>query len=93
MINIQASHSNIISPKTQREARGGDKKWKLTHLPRGTQDLFTDHLVPYTRERAGCLGPWEPVTMPILQHLVDEVYGPGVHVVKEGDVWSGLVRR
>ena len=92
MIKIQAGHSNTISPKTQKEARGGDKKWKLAHLPRGTQELFTDQLVPSVREKAGCLGPWEPVTMPILQDLIDGVYGPGVHIVNEGDVWSGLVR-
>jgi hypothetical protein len=77
---------------TQKEARGGDKKWKLTHLPPRTQEMFSEQLVPYARSKAGTLGPWEPLSVKDIQELVNDTFGEGVYTVTEDNVWFGLVR-
>jgi hypothetical protein len=77
---------------TQKAARGGDAKWKLSHLPAQTDDSFKDLLVPLAREMAGNLGPWEALPVTEVQNLVDRVYGADQYVVAEDNVWFGLVR-
>ena len=90
MIKIEAKHVPA-PPMTQKQAQGGDKKWKLSHLPVRTADLFRNQLVPLAREKAGTVGPWEAPSVSDLQIIVDHVYGPGVHTVVEDNVWLGLV--
>jgi hypothetical protein len=77
---------------TQKEARGGDKKWQLKHLPsREIADTFTSVIIPRAREKAGALNPWGTLSVKQVQDLVDEVYGEGKHEVTEDNVWFGLV--
>lgn len=91
MIKIEANRQPV-PPMTQKAARGGDAKWKLSHLPPQTDDSFKDLLVPLAREMAGNLGPWEALPVTGVQNLVDRVYGTDQYVVSEDNVWFGLVR-
>lgn len=92
MIKIENNHQHSALPMTQKDARGGDKKWQLKHLPAGTADIFTKDVVPHAREKAGTLNPWNTLSVRQIQDLVDEVYGNGQYVVTEDNVWFGLVR-
>lgn len=92
MIKIENNHKFPTQPMTQKEARGGDKKWQLKHLPsREIADTFTSVIIPCAREKAGALKPWESLSVKQVQDLVDEVYGEGKHEVTEDNVWFGLV--
>jgi len=44
MIKIEAKHVPA-PPMTHKQAQGGDKKWKLSHLSVRTADLFRNQLV------------------------------------------------
>ena len=90
MIKIETNHQPAPI-RTQKAAQGGDAKWKLSHLPAQTDDLFKDLLVPLACEMAGNLGPWEALPVTGVQRLVDRVYGPDQYVVAEDNVWFGLV--
>jgi hypothetical protein len=82
------------TPHTQREARGGSgKKWKLEHLPKGTSEVFTNHLVPLAKSLAGSLSPCEGLSREQVQQLVDKIYGSGQYIVQDApiDPWSPLV--
>ncbi|KAJ6613719.1 hypothetical protein B0H10DRAFT_2221962 [Mycena sp. CBHHK59/15] len=78
-------------PPTRKEARGGTAKWTLQHLPPGTTSEFTDEVVPLARELAGTLAPWMGLTVKQIQHLVDRVFGEGVHEVTAESAWVGLI--
>ncbi|KAJ6625656.1 hypothetical protein B0H10DRAFT_2211929 [Mycena sp. CBHHK59/15] len=82
-----------IAPKlpTRKEARGGTAKWTLQHLPPGTASEFMDEVVPLARKLAGTLTPWMGLTVKQIQHLVDRVFGEGVHEVTTESAWVGLI--
>lgn len=76
---------------TKKQARGGDARWKLGHLPPGTNKKFTDSVVPLAKLKAGTLAPWAGLNHEQVQKIVDDVFGQGKFVVEDGDVWCGLV--
>ena len=76
---------------TKKEARGGDARWKLGHLPAGTDKKFTELVVPAAKIMAGTLPPWVGLDYNQVQTVVDSVFGKGEIVVSDGDVWCGLV--
>jgi hypothetical protein len=77
---------------TKKGARNGDLKWRLGHLPPGTDNAFTNVLVPLAKAKAGeQVHAWSELGVQQIQKLVDEVYGPGCHAVVANDVWCGLV--
>lgn len=76
---------------SKKDTRGGDEKWKLSHLPQGTGDNFTKYVVPLARRKAGMLLPWADLSVPQIQTIVDEVFEVDEHIVQEDDVWTGLV--
>jgi hypothetical protein len=82
-------------PRTQQEARGGTKKWKLENLPTGTSEAFTSQLVPLAKGLAGSLSPWKSLSREQIQKLVDNIYGSGEYSVQDGpmDPWTPLVSR
>lgn len=90
MFKIEPNHQ-LTSVKTQKAARGGDMKWKVSHLPKGTADLFGSELVPHAREKAGTLDPWAVLSVADTQILVNCVYGEGSYIVLEDNVWYCLV--
>ena len=86
----------LSTPRTQHEARGGSrKKWKLEHLPKGTSEVFTNHLVPLAKSLAGSLSPWEGLLKEQVQRLVDKIYGSAQYTVQDApiDPWGPLVSR
>ncbi|TFK69003.1 hypothetical protein BDN72DRAFT_959847 [Pluteus cervinus] len=80
-------------PKSQRAARGGAKKWKLTNLPDNVnQDNFTKILTPLARAKLGTISPWASLTTKDVQKLVDKVFGKDPRFVVDAEgVWFGLV--
>ena len=76
---------------TKKEARGGDARWKLGHLPARTDKKFTELVVPAAKIMAGTLPPWVGLDYNQVQTVVDSVFGEGEIVVTDGDVWCGLV--
>ena len=76
---------------TKKQARGGDARWKLGHLPPGTDKKFTNLVVPLAKLKAGTLAPWAGLNHEQVQTIVDIVFGEGKFVVADGDVWCGLV--
>ena len=78
-------------PKTLREARGGNDKWVLGNLPQDTSVAFTREVIPLTQKKAGCLQPWEHLTVAHVQEIINTVFGEGKYKVVEEDVWYGLV--
>ena len=86
--------SSITTPTqtmTKKEARGGDARWKLGHLPTGTDKKFTESVVPLAKIMAGTLPPWVGLDYQQVQTIVDSVFGEGEHIVTDSDVWCGLV--
>jgi hypothetical protein len=57
MIKIEKNHQFPTQPMTltQKEARGGDKKWQLKHLE--IADTFTSVIIPRACEKAGTSTP------------------------------------
>jgi hypothetical protein len=90
MIKIEMNHQPAPI-WMQKAAQGGNAKWKLSHLPAQTDDLFKDTLMPLARKMAGNLGPWEALPVMGVQRLVDHVYGPDQYVIAEDNVWFSLV--
>lgn len=81
-----------MAQPTKKEARNGDLKWRLAHLPPGTDTAFTNHVVPLAKAKAGeQVIAWSELGVPQIQEIIDEVYGPGCHTVVANDVWCGLV--
>ena len=78
---------------TKKEARGGDARWKLGHLPPGTDKKFTELVVPLAKIMAGTLPPWAGLDYNQVQTVVDSVFGDGEIVVTDGDAWCGLVSK
>jgi hypothetical protein len=91
MVKIEPNRQPI-SVKTQKATRGGDSKWKISHLPEGTADLFGNELIALAREKLGTLEAWAVLSVADTQVLVDRVYGEGKYVVSEDNVWYRLVR-
>lgn len=77
--------------KMLKEARGGNDKWNLGHLPKDTSITFTKEVIPLARKKAGCLEPWDNLTVEHVQEIVNKVFGPGTYQVAEDDAWYGLV--
>ncbi|KAK0439938.1 uncharacterized protein EV420DRAFT_1582957 [Desarmillaria tabescens] len=80
----------VEEKKLGKQARGGDKRWKASHLPEGAQIKFADVFTRRLREFTGTLEPWANPTIAEIQGLVDEVYGTKKFEVKQNDVWMGL---
>ena len=79
---------------TKKEARNGNLKWRLAHLPPGTDIMFTNHVVPLSKARAGeQVHAWSELSVQQIQDIIDEVYGEGTHTVACNDAWSGLVSK
>lgn len=77
--------------QTKKALRGGSKKWTLSHLPAGTSTAFTESLVSLAKIKAGTLRPWSGLSCEQVQELVDGVFGERMHVIRDDDVWCGLV--
>ncbi|KAG6838529.1 hypothetical protein C0991_010893, partial [Blastosporella zonata] len=89
MIKVRRSPQRV--PTTRKEARGGAKKWTLSHLPNGTIKLFQDAVVPFACIKAGTKAPWAGLTTGDVQAIMDKVFGEDEHLVTENDVWCGLI--
>ncbi|KAJ6626371.1 hypothetical protein B0H10DRAFT_2304101 [Mycena sp. CBHHK59/15] len=79
---------------TGKAARGGDAKWQLKHLPADTAEKFTNEVVPLACELAGVNSTgsqWDGLTVAQIQTIVDKVYGANKYVVRQKDVWTGLI--
>ncbi|KAG6852257.1 hypothetical protein C0991_001508, partial [Blastosporella zonata] len=88
---MEIDGTSTFTPRTQRELRGGTKKWTLSHLPNGTSDDFTNLLLPRVRRINGSLAPWSTLSTQQLQDIVDDVFGEGAqHVSDDANVWKGL---
>ncbi|CAK5272540.1 unnamed protein product [Mycena citricolor] len=81
----------VSKPETKKAVRGGTAKWTLRNLPEGTDEEFTNEVVPLAREKAGTLPPWEGLTEKQLQEIVDKVYGKGQYTVAKNGPWAGLI--
>ena len=88
---VKISSVTTSQPTTRKQARGGHVRWKLEHLPAGTGKKFTELVVPLAKLKAGTVTPWAGLDQDQVQKIVDDVFGEGEHVVKEGDAWCGLV--
>ncbi|KAM6489172.1 hypothetical protein JOM56_015342 [Amanita muscaria] len=66
---------NPAVPKTQVEARNGDKKWAKRHLPKVAQDEFETVIVLLVHLKAGTLEPWDLLKVEDVQAIVDDVFG------------------
>ena len=49
-----------------------------------------EYVVPLAKLKAGTITPWAGLDHDQVQKIVDDVFGEGKHVVKEGDAWCGL---
>lgn len=79
-------------PLTKKTIRNGARKWKLEHLPPGTERVFTDQIVPLVKAKAGELEhPWAELSPSQIQEVVDHVFGRDTYTVVADDVWCGLV--
>ncbi|KAG6821710.1 hypothetical protein H0H92_001280, partial [Tricholoma furcatifolium] len=79
------------TPRTQKEIRGGEKKWNLKHLPSvELRDKFSDIAVALAKQKAGTLKPWAGLSVRDVQEIIDTVFGEDEYVVSSGDVWTGL---
>jgi len=76
---------------TKKQARGGDARWKIRHLPSGTDKKFTDSVVPLAKLKAATLAPWAGLNHKQVQEIMDIVFDQGKFVVTDGDAWCGLV--
>ena len=56
--------------------------------------MFTNHVVPLSKARAGeQVHTWSELSVQQIQDIIDEVYGEGTHTVVRNDAWSGLVSK
>ncbi|KAG6808425.1 hypothetical protein H0H92_004154 [Tricholoma furcatifolium] len=79
------------TPRTQKEIRGGEKKWNLKHLPSvELRDKFSNIAVALAKQKAGTLKPWAGLSVRDVQDIIDTVFGEDKYVVSSGDVWTGL---
>ncbi|KAG6825470.1 hypothetical protein H0H92_003616 [Tricholoma furcatifolium] len=79
------------TPRTQKEIRGGEKKWNLKHLPSvELRDKFSDIAIALAKQKAGTLKPWAGLSVREVQDIIDTVFGKNEYVVSSGDVWTGL---
>jgi len=83
--------ASVYVPKTQKEARGGSKKWTLQHLPHSMASIFNEIVVPAARQKAGTLEPWTNPLVEDVQALVDAAYGEKTYTVTLDGVWYHLV--
>ena len=88
---IKISSITTSQPVIKKQAWGGDARWKLGHLPPGTDKKFTDSVVPLAKLKAGTLAPWAGLNHKQVQKIVDAIFGQGKFVVADGNVWCGLV--
>ncbi|KAF8809369.1 hypothetical protein BYT27DRAFT_7094606 [Phlegmacium glaucopus] len=88
---IKITNSKPMVQSTKKAQRGGAAKWKLTHLPLGASDMFTNSLVPLVKMKAGTVEAWAGLTYKQIQSLVNKVFPEENHIVKNDDVWCGLV--
>ncbi|KAF9035694.1 hypothetical protein BDZ89DRAFT_1036155 [Hymenopellis radicata] len=78
-------------PKNAKEAKGGKKKWDLSHLLSGAAALFkTTTLVEIRRAILTTTAPWSLLEMETVQEIVDRVYGTGKYVVGAQGSFVGL---
>ncbi|KAG6825115.1 hypothetical protein H0H92_004666 [Tricholoma furcatifolium] len=84
--------SKPFVPKTQKELRGGKKKWNLDHLPdERAREGFRNTMVYLVKEKAGTLAPWAGLSTKEVQEIVNIVFGEGEYSVTSSDAWTGLV--
>ncbi|KAG6807498.1 hypothetical protein H0H92_007275, partial [Tricholoma furcatifolium] len=70
--------SKPFVPKTQKELRGGKKKWNLDHLPdERAREGFRNTMVYLVKEKAGTLAPWAGLSTKDVQEIVNTVFGEG----------------
>ncbi|KAF8894283.1 hypothetical protein CPB85DRAFT_1440512 [Mucidula mucida] len=86
---VQPKDSKLIvkitagqGPKNAKEAKGGKKKWDLSHLPSGAVALFkTTTLLEIRRAILTMTAPWSLLEMETVQEIVNGVYGAGKYAV------------
>ncbi|KAM6491427.1 hypothetical protein JOM56_013201 [Amanita muscaria] len=77
-------------PKTMKEARGGDDRWKEKHLPEDSKQLFKEEVLPRIRQLLGALEPWAILTHGHVQNVLDQVFGEGKYSAVNDKVFYGL---
>ncbi|KIM41783.1 hypothetical protein M413DRAFT_410062 [Hebeloma cylindrosporum] len=89
---IKITDSKPTTQLTKKTIRNGARKWKLEHLPPGTDRGFTDQFIPLVKAKAGELEhPWAELNPSQVQELVDHVFGHDTYTVVAEDVWCGLI--
>ncbi|KAM6488993.1 hypothetical protein JOM56_015546 [Amanita muscaria] len=89
-IRIQNNAPN--EPKTMKEARGGDERWKEKHLPEDSKQLFKEEVLPRIRQLLGALEPWAILTHGHVQNVLDQVFGEGKYSAVNDKVFYGLAK-
>ncbi|KAF8799163.1 hypothetical protein BYT27DRAFT_7071855, partial [Phlegmacium glaucopus] len=89
---IKITDSKPKAQPTKKTIRNGAKKWRLDHLPPGTDQAFTKYVVPLMKAKAGELEhPWAELSILQIQDMVNKVFGADTHAVVNEDVWCGLI--
>jgi hypothetical protein len=84
-------------PKTLKEAHRGDKNWTRKHLPgyMNNEAIFKKKVIPRALKKMGSLEPWAPLTIKIVQDIVDEVFiekkGEADYIMATDNIWYRLV--
>ncbi|KAJ7593569.1 hypothetical protein C8J56DRAFT_1043367 [Mycena floridula] len=74
--SVNVSKASIVTykkPKTQKEERGGDKNWKITHIPAKDRDLYASEIVPQALKLSAQGLPWGTLPVDGMQKIVTEV--------------------
>lgn len=93
MIKVEANPE--APPRNMKEARNGDKNWKLAHLPDHTQTetLFKTIVTTEAHKKVGLLEPWATLGVEDIQAIVDRVFPDKGYKVAKENAWYQLVRR
>ena len=73
MVKVEA---NVHSGPKMKEACGGDRNWTHKHLLDhiNNETIFKRKIVPRALKKMGSLDQWMPLTVEIVQEIVDKVF-------------------
>ncbi|KAJ7599239.1 hypothetical protein C8J56DRAFT_881715 [Mycena floridula] len=74
--SVNVSKASIVTykkPKTQKEEHGGDKNWKITHIPAKDRDLYASEIVPWALKLSAQGLPWGMLPVDGMQKIITEV--------------------
>ncbi|KAK2459268.1 hypothetical protein APHAL10511_008713, partial [Amanita phalloides] len=92
MIKVEANPE--VPPKNMKEARNGDKNWKLTHLPDHTQteSLFKTIVMTEVHKKVGILKPWAMLGVEDVQAIIEQTFPGKGYKVAEDNAWYQLMK-